>query len=123
MNLDKIVLFALNYMYKDTVHYTDRDNTIKWDIWYWKSQIDVLKTTFENCDEVSVDYHRILKLETQLAEEIRNQIAMEGVCVAPFVQQNRFVFFANDNSDFNEDTLDGKRTTHATATVVYQRRR
>ena len=73
-----------------------------------------------NAFGVSVDYHRILKLETQIAEEICNQIAMEGVYVPPFVQQYRFVFFAIDNSDFNEDTPDGKRTTHATATVVYQ---
>ena len=69
---------------------------------------------------VSVDYKRILKLETQIAEEVCNQMAIEGVYIPPFVQQNRFVFFAIDNSDFNEDTPDGKRTTHATATVVYQ---
>ena len=69
---------------------------------------------------VSVDYFRILRLETQIAEEICNQVAVEGVYIPPFIQQGRFVFFAVDNSDFSEDTQDGKRTTHATATVVYQ---
>ena len=69
---------------------------------------------------VSVDYFRILRLETQITEEICNQVAVEGVYIPPFVQQGRFVFFAVDNSDFSEDTLDGKRTTHAAATVVYQ---
>ena len=32
-----------------------------------------------------------------------------------------FVNAAIDNFDLNEDSLDGKRTTHAMATVVYQR--
>ena len=32
-----------------------------------------------------------------------------------------FVDAAIDNFDLNEDSLDGKRTTHAMATVVYQR--
>ena len=30
-------------------------------------------------------------------------------------------YFAIDNSEFNEDTPDGKRTLHATATALYQR--
>ena len=32
-----------------------------------------------------------------------------------------FVFFAVDNSDFNVDTPDGKRTLHATACALFQR--
>ena len=32
-----------------------------------------------------------------------------------------FIDAAIDNFDLNEDSLDGKRTTHAMATVVYQR--
>ena len=32
------------------------------------------------------------------------------------------MFFPIDNSDFNEDTIDGKRTLHATATAVYQQK-
>ena len=43
-----------------------------------------------------------------------------GWCLHTFIQQGRFVLLAIDNTDFNEDTTDGKRTTHATATVVYQ---
>ena len=32
-----------------------------------------------------------------------------------------FVQVAGDNNDINEDTLDGKRTTHATTLVLFQR--
>lgn len=33
-----------------------------------------------------------------------------------------FIQAAADNDDFQEDTLDGKRTTHATSMVLYQYR-
>ena len=33
-----------------------------------------------------------------------------------------FIQLAADNNDFNEETLDGKNTTHATTMVVYQRK-
>jgi len=38
------------------------------------------------------------------------------------IRKGAFIFFAIDNSDFNEDTPDGKRTLHATATALYQRK-
>ena len=31
------------------------------------------------------------------------------------------MFFAIDNTDFSEDTADGKRTPHGTITAVYQK--
>ncbi len=40
--------------------------------------------------------------------------------VPPFFKKGSFVFFAIDNTDFNEDTVDGKGTTHGTITTVYQ---
>ena len=33
-----------------------------------------------------------------------------------------FIQLAADNNDFNEETLDGKNTTHATTMVVYHRK-
>lgn len=36
------------------------------------------------------------------------------------VQKGQFNFFAIDNTDFSEDTPDGKRITHATAIAVFQ---
>ena len=36
------------------------------------------------------------------------------------LKKNRFVFFAVDNIDFAEDTVDGKNTLHGTVMTVYQ---
>ena len=70
---------------------------------------------------LSVDYNHILRLETLLPGSVLERIAEDGQYIPPFLQRNKFPFFAIDNSDFNEDTPDGKQTTHATATAVYQR--
>ena len=45
-----------------------------------------------------------------------------GVVIPSNITDGPFVQFAADNNDFNEETLDGKQTTHATTLVVYQRR-
>ena len=37
--------------------------------------------------------------------------------------KGQFIFFSVDNSDFSEDTPDGKNTLYATAMVVFQRKR
>lgn len=36
--------------------------------------------------------------------------------------QTSFVQLAANNNDLNEETIDGKNTTHATTIVVYQKR-
>ncbi len=41
--------------------------------------------------------------------------------VPPFLKKGTFVFFTIDNTDFSEDTVDGKGTTHGTITAVYQK--
>ena len=41
--------------------------------------------------------------------------------VPPFLKKGLFVFFAIDNTDFAEDTVDGKGTTYGTITAVYQK--
>ena len=43
-----------------------------------------------------------------------------GVYTPPDIMVGRHVFFAIENVDFNEDTPDGKRTFHDTATAIYQ---
>ena len=45
----------------------------------------------------------------------------DGLYVPPFLKKGTFVFFAVDNTDFAEDTADGKGTTHGTITAVYQK--
>lgn len=39
----------------------------------------------------------------------------------PFLKKGTCVFFAVDNTDFAEDTADGKGTTHGMITAVYLR--
>ena len=68
---------------------------------------------------LSVGYSHILRIEMKLASYVLEKIALEGAYVPPCIGKGRFIFFAIDYSDFN-DTLDGKRTLHATATAVYQ---
>ena len=43
------------------------------------------------------------------------EMEVSNITHGPFVQ------FAADNDDFNEETLDGKQTTHATKLEIYQR--
>lgn len=70
---------------------------------------------------VSVEYTRILRIETQLAQAVLKRSAQYDVYVPPGLVAKEFIFFAIDNSDFSEDTPEGKDTLHATAMVVYQR--
>ncbi|KAL5007722.1 hypothetical protein ScPMuIL_016528 [Solemya velum] len=72
---------------------------------------------------LSVDYGRILRLETQLANAVIESTREVGAYVPATMRKGSFIFFAIDNSDFNEDTPDGKRTLHATATAIYQRQK
>ena len=50
--------------------------------------------------------------------EARSQ--QTGVVIPSNITPGPFLQFAADNNDFNEETLDGKQTTHATTLVVYQ---
>ncbi len=67
---------------------------------------------------LSVDYSRILRLETQLASSVIEANTAQGGYLPSTMKKGAFIFFAIDNSDFNEDTPDGKRTHHATATAL-----
>ena len=51
--------------------------------------------------------------------EARSQ--QTGVVIPSNITAGLFVQFAADNNDFNEETLGGRQTTHATTLVVYQR--
>jgi len=61
-------------------------------------------------------------METALANAlVENTKQFHGLYVPPFLKKGTFVFFVADNTDFAEDTADGKGTTHGTLTAVYQR--
>ncbi|KAI4816689.1 hypothetical protein KUCAC02_009005 [Chaenocephalus aceratus] len=75
-----------------------------------------------NAHSYSVSHGRALLMETALANAVvENTRAHQGLYVPPFLRKGTFVFFAADNTDFAEDTRDGKGTTHGTITAVYQK--
>ena len=83
-----------------------------------KSVIDVLHEL-----GVSVNYARILRIETQLAQAVLSNSSEHSIFIPPKLCKGQFIFFSVDNSDFSEDTPDGKNTLHAIAMVVFQRKR
>ncbi len=61
-------------------------------------------------------------METALANAIvENTRHFKGLYVPPFLKKGAFILFASDNTDFAEDTADGRGTTHGTVTAVYQK--
>ena len=75
-----------------------------------------------HAQDYCVPYSRALLLETSIANAVvENTKEFNGLYVPPFLKKVSFVFFAIDNTDFAEDTADGKVTTHGTITAVYQR--
>lgn len=71
---------------------------------------------------MSVDYNRILRVESQIEASVLNRMDLnDGLYIPPDAVFGRHVFFAADNVDFTEDTPDGKNTFHGTAMAIYQR--
>ena len=83
-----------------------------------KSLIDVLHEL-----GVSVNYARILHIETQLAQAVLSNSSDNNIFIPPKLCKGQFFCVCVDNSNFSEDTPDGKNTLHATAMVVFQRKR
>ncbi|KAK3724019.1 hypothetical protein QZH41_000590 [Actinostola sp. cb2023] len=67
-------------------------------------------------------YDEIERVDTGLAKEILAKSRSVNVMIPSNIIPGNFVQFASDNNDINEETLDGKNTTHATTVVVYQRK-
>lgn len=62
-------------------------------------------------------YEEVELVDTSLANEILARSDETGVTIPSNIQQ-----MAADNNDINEETIDGKNTTHATTLVFYQRK-
>ncbi|XP_031571112.1 uncharacterized protein LOC116305356 [Actinia tenebrosa] len=69
----------------------------------------------------SCSYDDIEVVDTSLALEIIAQTENLGAVIPSNITPGVFVQAAGDNNDLNEETLDGKQTTHATTLVLYQR--
>ena len=66
-------------------------------------------------------YDDVEIVNTAWAREMEAWNQQTGVVIPSNITPGPFAQFAADNNDFNEETLDGKQTTHATTLVVYQR--
>ena len=66
-------------------------------------------------------YDDVEVINTGLAREIKAKAEEVGVVIPSNISPGVFAQFAADNNDLNEETLDGKQTTHATTIVAYQR--
>ena len=59
--------------------------------------------------------------KTSLAKETMAKSDLLGVVVPPNITPGMFVQVAADNNDLNEETLNGRNTTHVTILVMYQK--
>jgi len=67
-------------------------------------------------------YEEVEMVDTSLATEILAKADQTGVTIPSNILPGGFIQMAADNNDINEETIDGKNTTHATTIVVYQRK-
>ena len=67
-------------------------------------------SSYDNVEIVNTAWAREMVARSQ-----QTGVIPSNITAGPFVQ------FAAHNNDFNEETLDGKQTPHATTLVVYQR--
>ena len=82
-----------------------------------KKMVDLL-----NAQGYCVPYSRILLLETSIANAVvKNTTLFQGLYVPPILKRGRLPVFGFDNTDFAEDTPNGKDTTHGTIIVVFQK--
>ena len=69
-----------------------------------------------------VSYDEMPAVNTSIAEDILAKAEEFGTVIPTVIKAGSFVQIAADNNDFNEETLDGKNTTHATTMVIYQKK-
>ena len=67
-------------------------------------------------------YDEMRATDTSIASEVLAKAQEYGTVVLTNIVPGPFLQLAADNTDINEETLDGKNTTHATSMVVFQRR-
>ena len=86
---------------------------------YWYPSIVFLSINkFGHC----ASYQTIQRFETGLAIDYVNRMSNDEVILPSNIFPGSFVQAAADNNDFQEETINGKMTTHATSLVLYQRK-
>ena len=72
--------------------------------------------------DYSLSYDELEAVDTSLAMEVLAKVETYETVIPSNISFGSFVQLAADNNDMNEETIDGKHTTHATTMVVYQRK-
>ena len=68
----------------------------------------------------SISYDEVVKLEKSFVEQTLSDQGDNNLAIPTNISPGTFVQAAADNLDFNEQTLEGKNTTHVTTLVLYQ---
>ena len=68
-----------------------------------------------------ISYDDLERIDTAIAKDIVQRSEEFGVVLPSNIKPGNFVHVAADNLDINEETIDGRNTTHATSIVMYQR--
>ena len=69
----------------------------------------------------SISYDKVINLEKGFVQQVLEDNESDDMAIPTNISPGKFVQAAADNLDFNEETLDGKHTTHTTTLVLYQR--
>ena len=80
-------------------------------------QLVILLNRMGHCSS----YDELQAVDTSIATEVLAKAENYGTVVPSNICPGAFVQLAADNNDLNEETIDGKNTTHATTMVVYQK--
>ena len=67
-------------------------------------------------------YDEMHAVNTSIALEVIAKANQHGTVIPSNIAPGPFVQIAADNNDLNEETIDGKNTTHATTMVIYQKK-
>ena len=67
-------------------------------------------------------YDEMRAVNTSIALEVIAKANQHGTVIPSNIAPGPFVQIAADNNDLNEETIDGKNTTHATTMVIYQKK-
>ena len=69
-----------------------------------------------------ISYDEMKSVDASLATEVLAQSEEYDTVLPPNISPGSFIQMGSVNDDFNEETIDGKNTTHVKTMVVYQRK-
>ena len=71
---------------------------------------------------LSIKYEKVIQIENDIAETVKNNmLENNGLYLPPNLKKDVPIHFAIDNSDFENDTPDGKNEFHGTVMVAFQK--